>query len=59
MPTDSTLVLNVTGHIPGMGAGGPKSVTLRYGVRVLPTEGGRERVEFRAGAAADTLMRVD
>lgn len=59
MPTDSALVATVTGYIPGLGAGGPSSLTLRFDVRVLPPAGGRERVEFRAGTTADTLARVD
>lgn len=59
MPTDSSLVANVTGYIPGLGAGGPSSLTLRFDVRVLPAQEGHERVEFRAGTVADTLARVD
>lgn len=58
-PTDSALVLRVSGLIPGMPTPGPTELTLRYDVRVLPNAGGRERVEFRAGTAVDTLARVD
>lgn len=58
-PTDSTLVEDVTGLLPGLGAGGPTHLTLRYDVRVLPAKDGRDRVELRAGTGVDTLARVD
>lgn len=58
-PTDSTLALNVTGRIPGVGSG-PTTLNLRFDVRVLAPGGdGRERIEFRAGTAVDTLARAD
>jgi hypothetical protein len=58
--SDSTLVANVEGRIPGLGAGGPVRLPLRFAVRVLPpSDGGRERIEFRTGTVADTLVRVD
>ena len=59
MPSDSAVVVNATGYIPGLGAGGPTTLTLRFDVRVLPERDGRERVEFRAGTGVDTLARVD
>ncbi len=55
MPTDSTLVLDVAGYLPGGGDGGPIRLTLRYNVRVLSAE----RVVFWSGTASDTLTRVD
>lgn len=58
-PTDSTLALDVTGRIPGASLE-PMHLSPRFDVRVLTPGGdGRERVEFRAGHAVDTLARVD
>lgn len=59
IPTDSALVLHVSGLIPGMPTPGPTTLMLRFDVRVLPDAGGHERVEFRAGTGADTLARGD
>ena len=57
--TDSTLALDVTGRIPGASMG-PMHLSPRFDVRVLPPgNDGRERIEFRAGNAVDTLARAD
>jgi len=58
-PTDSTVVLDVAGLLPGLGEGGPTHLTLRFDARVLPDAAGRQRIELRAGTGVDTLARVD
>ena len=58
-PTDSAVVVQVSGLIPGMPTAGPTQPTLRFDTRVLPNAAGHERVEFRSGTAVDTLARVD
>ena len=58
-PTDSAVVVQVSGLIPGMPTAGPTQITLRFDAHMLPNADGHERIEFRSGTTVDTLTRVD